>query len=374
VIKRIGINTGGGDCAGLNAVIRAVVLTALNYYHWEVIGIEDGYDGLLNGHCRELGYKDVRGIQSLGGTILGTTNRGNPFEYPVQVGDRIEFRDRSDEVVQKIRNLGLNALIVIGGDGSLRIANELTTKGVKLVGVPKTIDNDVCGTDMTFGFDTALSVATDAIDRLHTTAESHHRVMLVEVMGHHAGWIALHAGLAGAAHAILIPEIPFRYEPICEMIRAREAFGRPFSIVVVAEGAKPAGGKEVYLDRSARRLGGIAYTVAEALSQETGKETRVTVLGHLQRGGSPTGFDRTLATRFGAAAVHLIAQGKFGQMVALQGPRVTNWPIAEAVKELKLVPVDGELVRAARDTGVVFGDEPSYNEGILQGMFPREST
>ncbi|MBI1800101.1 MAG: 6-phosphofructokinase [Chloroflexi bacterium] len=364
-VKRIGISTGGGDCAGLNAVIRAVVLTALNQFQWEVIGIEDGYDGLLNDHCRRLDYKDVRGILSLGGTILGTTNRGNPFRYPTKVNDHVVMVDRSDELIQKIHSLGLDALVVIGGDGSLRIALELIAKGVKLVGVPKTIDNDIEGTDMTFGFDTALSIATDAIDRLHTTAESHHRVMIVEVMGRTAGWIALHAGLAGSAHAILIPEIPFRYEPICDMILARTKYGRRFSIIVVAEGAMPLGGEAVYRDKIANRLGGIGQVVADEIANRTGKETRVTVLGHIQRGGSPTAFDRLLATRFGAAAVHLIAREQFGQMVALQGSRLTHLPIAKAVERLKLVPVDGELAQTARDTGVVFGDEAVFDETML---------
>jgi phosphofructokinase-like protein len=364
-IKRIALSTGGGDCAGLNAVIRAVVLTALNRYRWEVLGIEDGYEGLFSGHVRRLDYKDVRGIQRIGGTILGTSNRGNPFRYPVQIGDRVEMFDRSDDLVRKLNGLGVDALIVIGGDGSLKIALELMKKGVKLVGVPKTIDNDVCGTDVTFGFDTALSVATDAIDRLQTTAESHHRVMVVEVMGRNAGWIALEAGLAGSADAILIPEIPFHYEPLFQMIEARERYGRHSSIIVVAEGAMPVGGELVYQDTLRQRLGGMGQEVANAIFQATKKETRVTVLGHLQRGGSPTAFDRLLATRFGAAAVHLLAQGQFGQMAALQGWRVTSWPIERAVEELKLVPMDSELLQTARDTGVTFGDEPCFDEQML---------
>ncbi len=368
-IKRIAVSTGGGDCAGLNAVIRAVVLTALNRYRWEVLGIEDGYEGLFSGHVRRLDYKDVRGIQRIGGTILGTSNRGNPFRYPVQIGDRVEIFDRSDELVRKLNGLGVDALIAIGGDGSLKIALELMKKGVKLVGVPKTIDNDVCGTDVTFGFDTALSVATDAIDRLQTTAESHHRVMVVEVMGRNAGWIALEAGLAGSADAILMPEIPFRYEPLFQMIEARERYGRHSSIIVVAEGATPIGGEPVYQDKLRQRLGGMGQEVANAIFAATRKETRVTVLGHLQRGGSPTAFDRLLATRFGAAAVHLIAQGQFGQMAALQGWRVTNWPIERAVETLKLVPLDSELLQTARDTGVTFGDEPCFDEKMLTQTF-----
>ncbi|MBI5880174.1 MAG: 6-phosphofructokinase [Chloroflexi bacterium] len=363
--KRIAVSTGGGDCAGLNAVIRAVVLTAMNQYHWEVLGIEDGYEGLFTGHVRRLDYKDVRGIQRIGGTILGTSNRGNPFRYPVQIGDRVEIFDRSDDLVRKLNGLGIDALVAIGGDGSLKIALELMKKGVKLVGVPKTIDNDVCGTDVTFGFDTALSVATDAIDRLQTTAESHHRVMVVEVMGRNAGWIALEAGLAGSADAILIPEIPFHYEPLFEMVEARARYGRHSSIIVVAEGATPVGGERVYQDTSRQRLGGMGQEVANAIFAATKKETRVTVLGHLQRGGSPTAFDRLLATRFGAAAAHLIAQGQFGQMAALQGWRVVSWPIEQAVEQLKLVPPDSELLRTARDTGVTFGDESKFNEKTL---------
>jgi 6-phosphofructokinase 1 len=361
MIQRIGVLTGGGDCPGLNAVIRAVVKTALTQYGWRVIGIEDGFEGLVFNHTRPLKLEDVRGLLPRGGTILGTTNRGNPFSMRVPRGDQFETRDVSDQVVANFRALELDALIVIGGDGSLKIAHELIAKGLPIVGVPKTIDNDLMGTDATFGFDTALATATDAIDKLHTTAESHHRIMLVEVMGRNAGWIALEAGIAGSADAILIPEIPFRYESLEAMIARRERTGRKFSIIVVAEGAMPVGGAEVYQSPAREgqlaRLGGIGATVALELERRTDREARTLVLGHLQRGGSPSAFDRLLATRFGAAAVHLVANRDFGKMVALHGWRVASFPIADAISKLKRVPADGELVRAARDMGIVFGDE-----------------
>jgi 6-phosphofructokinase 1 len=359
--RRIGVLTGGGDCSGLNAVIRAVVKTAIVQYGWQVVGIEDGFEGLLLNRARQLLLEDVRGLLPRGGTILGTTNRGNPFAYRVRVDDHYETRDLSDQAVTNFHALGMDALVVIGGDGSLKIALELIAKGLPIVGVPKTIDNDVMGTDATFGFDTALVTATEAIDKLHTTAESHHRVMIVEVMGRHAGWIALQAGLAGGADAILIPEIPFSYEPLGAIIEQRERMGRKFSIIVVAEGAAPTGGQEVYQEGSgagtAPRLGGVGAAIAAELARRTGSEIRTLVLGHLQRGGSPSPFDRLLATRFGAAAVHLIERREFGKMVALHGWRVASFPIADAVARQKRVPPDGELVRTARDMGVVFGDK-----------------
>lgn len=365
----IGVLTGGGDCPGLNAVIRAIVKTAVEQYGWRVIGIEDGFDGLLVNRTRPLLIEDVRGLLPRGGTILGTTNRGNPFSFHVQVGNHIETRDRSDEVVANFYALGLDALVVIGGDGSLKIAREMMAKGLPIVGVPKTIDNDITGTDLTFGFDTALVTATEAIDKLHTTAESHHRAMVVEVMGRNAGWIALEAGIAGGADAILIPEIPFRYDALQAMVEQRDKMGRKFSIIVVAEGAVPVGGKEIYQESTPAgglpRLGGIGALVAAELEHRTGREARTLVLGYLQRGGSPDPFDRLLATRFGAAAVHLIANREFGKMVALHGWRVAAFPIADAVGQLKRVPPDGELVRAARDMGIVFGDEkPGESNGV----------
>jgi 6-phosphofructokinase 1 len=358
--RRIGVLTGGGDCPGLNAVIRAVVKTAITQYGWQVVGIEDGFDGLLFNRTRPLRLDDVRGLLPRGGTILGTTNRGNPFSYRVPVGDYYETRDLSYQVVANFHALALDALIVIGGDGSLKIALELIGKGLPIVGVPKTIDNDLTGTDVTFGFDTALATATEAIDKLHTTAESHHRVMTVEVMGRNAGWIALEAGIAGGADGILIPEIPFGYAPLGAMIARRDRLGHKFSIIVVAEGAVPVGGQEVYQatkPETVPRLGGIGAMVAAELERRTEREARALVLGYLQRGGSPDAFDRLLATRFGAAAVHLVANQEFGKMVALRGWRVTSFPIADAVAKLKRVPPDGELVRAARDMGIVFGDE-----------------
>ncbi|MGQ9667011.1 MAG: 6-phosphofructokinase, partial [Anaerolineae bacterium] len=338
-VRRIGVLTGGGDCPGLNAVIRAVVKTAINDYGWEVIGIEDGFEGLiLPDKARPLNITDVRGLLPRGGTILGTTNRANPFSYSVRTpAGGWERRDVSDQVMARLVELRLDALVVIGGDGSLHIAQRFLELGAAVVGVPKTIDNDIAGTDVTFGFDTAVNTATEAIDRLHTTAESHHRVMVLEVMGREAGWIALQAGLAGGADVILIPEIPFRLEPVAAHIQWREARGARFSIVVTAEGAYPAGGERVYQAGPdpfvGRRLGGIGEVVGRELARRLDMEVRTTVLGHLQRGGSPSAFDRVLASRFGASVVHLIAQGQIGRMVALRGETVTHIPIAEAVRQ-----------------------------------------
>jgi 6-phosphofructokinase 1 len=359
--KRIGILTGGGDCPGLNAVIRAVVKGAVLKHGWEVIGIEDGFDGLLSpGKCRPLSLDDVRGILPRGGTILGTTNRGNPFSYPVENEGRIEVVDLSDQVVANVRELGIEALIVVGGEGSLKIALELKNKGVPVIGVPKTIDNDLLETDVTFGYNTALETATDALDKLHTTAESHHRVMIMEVMGRYAGWIALESGIAGGADVILIPEIPFRVERICKAIDERRRRGGRFSIVVVAEGAFPAGGDRVVKERgkagrSVERLGGIGDYVAREVAKCLDMDTRVTVLGHLQRGGSPSTFDRCLGSRFGIKALDLVARGEFGMMACLQGREIRSVPIAKAVKKLKLIEPDGELVRCAEQMGIVLG-------------------
>jgi len=358
---RIGVLTGGGDCPGLNAVIRAVVKTACNDYGYEVLGIEDGFEGFLQpAKIRPLTPDDVRGILPRGGTILGTTNRGNPFAYRYLEEGVVKTVDRSDEVVARVEELKLDGLVVIGGDGSLHIANDLWQKGVPVVGVPKTIDNDLSATDVTFGFDTALTTATEAIDKLHTTAESHHRVMLLEVMGRNAGWIALEAGLAGGADAILIPEIPFDPEAIVRTVQRRDASGRKFSIVVVAEGAAPLGGRQVFLDASdpvaLPRLGGVGTQVGDDLARRSGHETRVTVLGHLQRGGAPTPFDRILGTRFGAAAVRLAATGSLGRMVALRTPDIVDVPLGEAVGVLKTVPPDGQLVQTARGLGILVSD------------------
>lgn len=355
---RIGISTGGGDAPGLNAVIRGAVLGAV-HRGWECAGIRRSYGGLLGtDEVIPLGPNEVRGITHLGGTILGTTNRGDPFRWPEKHADgRVTERDRSDELVESFRAHGLDALIAIGGDGSLAIASKLQAKGIPLVGVPKTIDNDVGGTVVTFGFDTAVGIATDAIDRVHTTAEAHERVMVVEVMGRHAGFIALHAGLAGSADVILIPEIPFDIERVCEKVRKRDAAGRHFSIVVAAEGAFPKGGQPVFKAPDAGRFGGIAERVAREIEALTGKETRSLVLGHLQRGGSPTTFDRVLGLRFGAAAVRLVAEGKWGCMVALTPPHhIAAIPLEQALAHPRRVELDSDAVATARDLGVSFGD------------------
>lgn len=354
---RLAISTGGGDAPGLNAVIRAAVLAAV-HRGWECFGIRRGFDSLLGGEPPvPLGPNEVRGITHLGGTILGTSNRGNPLKWRHQQPDGTwEERDRSDELLDSFRTYRFDALIAIGGDGTLAIADALRKKGLPVVGVPKTIDNDVHGTIATFGFDTAVATATDAIDKVHSTAESHERVMVVEVMGRHAGFIALNAGIAGSADVILIPEIPFDIDKVCDKIRRREAEGRRFSIVVVAEGAAPKGGTVSLIDPEHARLGGIADKVAHSIEEMTGKETRSLVLGHLQRGGGPTTFDRLLALRFGAAAVRLVAERKFGMMVALQPPRVVAVPIAEAITTPRRVPLDSDTIETARDLGISFGD------------------
>jgi phosphofructokinase-like protein len=354
---RIAISTGGGDAPGLNAVIRGAVLAAV-HRGWECVGIRRGFDGLLGeDQVVPLGAAEVRGITHLGGTILGTTNRGDPFKWRQQQPDGTWVeRDRSDELVAAFHARRLDALIAIGGDGSLGIALRLMAKGIPVVGVPKTIDNDVGGTVATFGFDTAVSTATEAIDRLHSTAESHERVMVVEVMGRHAGFIALNSGIAGSADVILIPEIPFDIAKVCEKIRRREAEGRHFSIVVVAEGATPKGGTVSLIDPEHERLGGIADKVAHSIQEMTGKETRSLVLGHLLRGGSPTTFDRLLGLRFGAAAVRLIAERQFGYMVALQPPTIAAVRLTEALATPKRVPLDSDTIATARDIGISLGD------------------
>ena len=351
-IKRIGILTGGGDCPGLNAVIRAAVRTATRDHDLEVLGIQLGFEGLLNKSCIPLTSELIRGILPKGGTLLRTTNRGNPFEFPADAGTE----DRSTLVMRNIDELGLDGIIAIGGDGTLKIAQRLFEMGVPMIAVPKTIDNDLAATDFTLGFMTAVSVATDAVDRLHTTAESHDRVMILEVMGRHCGWIALHAGLAGGADIILIPEIPYRPESIVDSIRSRQTEGSPFDIIVVAEGAKRVGGAERYIDRRSKRLGGIAYQVADEIARAINLEIRVTVLGHIQRGGSPIPYDRVLATRFGKAAADLIAKGDFGKMVALRGESIVAVPIKDAVSNPKYVDPNGELVATARSLGISFGD------------------
>jgi phosphofructokinase-like protein len=360
-IRRIAVNTGGGDAPGLNAVIRSIVLAALRR-GWEVLGIRKGYEGLLDtSKIIQLDRDSVRGITHLGGTILGTTNRGNPFERPLTMPDgTVAVVDRSDDVVANFHHLGIDALIAIGGDGSMRIAQRFADKGIPIVGVPKTIDNDLCGTVVTFGFDTAVSVATEALDRLHSTAEAHERVFVVEVMGRYAGWIALHAGVSATADAILIPEIPFDIDSVCAKVMDREAHGRHFAIVVAAEGALPIGGEMTTVTppqpgREAR-LGGISGLVAAEIERRTGKETRTVVLGHLQRGGSPSTADRLIALRFGAAAVRTVESRIFSVMVALDPPDVRTVPLSEATRRTKIVPVDGDVVATARDLGICFGD------------------
>lgn len=361
-IRRIAVNTGGGDAPGLNAVLRAVTLTAL-HYGLEVLGIRRGYMGLLEGEVDgepgvvPLTAQSVRGIAHLGGTILGTTTRGNPFGLEVRQPDGTWGKvDRSDEILRRLAELGVDALVTIGGDGSLKIAHALAQKGLRVVGVPKTIDNDLQATDVTFGFRTAVEVATDAIGRLHPTAEAHQRVMVVEVMGRHTGWIALESGLAGGADVIVIPEIPYRLEPIVAKIRERDAARRRFSIVVAAEGSRPADGQPSFVAEG--RYGGIAERLAAEIAARTGKETRTLVLGHIQRGGPPIAYDRILAFRFGAAAVRCVVAGQFGVMVALQGNRICPVPLAEAVRTIKYVPLDSDLVRTARELGICLGDEP----------------
>ena len=360
-MKRIAVLTGGGDAPGLNAVIRAVTKTAINVYHCDVLGVKDGYDGFITpGGITPLKLETVRGILPRGGTILGTANRGNPFARKVFRDGSEVVVDVSDEVTVAIEKLKLDALIVIGGDGTLRIAMELGEKGVPVVGVPKTIDNDIGGTEVTFGFDTALMIATEALDRLHTTAEAHHRVMVLELMGREAGFIALHSGISGGADVILIPEIPFKFESIARKVRERAEGGAHFSLIAVSEGAKPLGGQPVYRRTGDEiyvpRLGGIGQEVGQYIEKQ-GYETRVTVLGHVQRGGSPTAFDRWLATRYGAAAVRTAAAGNIGHMVALRNAQVISIPLKEALAFPKRVEVNSDGVLTARGLGISFGDE-----------------
>jgi ATP-dependent phosphofructokinase / diphosphate-dependent phosphofructokinase len=360
---KIAINTGGGDAPGLNAVIYAVTMAA-ERHGWEVYGIHTGYKGLFNtDEITRLTPEKVAGIVSLGGTILGTTNKGDPFNMPVKnaVGD-VEIRDVSGKIVSNFKRLGLDVLIAVGGDGSLRLANRLAGMGMPVVGVPKTIDNDLASTVITFGFDTAVTTSTEAIDKLHSTASAHQRVMVVEVMGRYAGWIALNSGISGSADAILIPEIPFKIDSVCNKIMNNELHDKDYGIVVVAEGAKAEGGDLVVKGageegRQEVLLGGIGEWVAREIHQRTGKDTRSLVLGHLQRGGSPTTFDRLVALRFGAAAVRFIAEGQRNVMVALRPPDMVAVPLAEAVEKMKAVPLNSDTILTARDLGISFGDD-----------------
>ncbi|MEW6363093.1 MAG: ATP-dependent 6-phosphofructokinase [Acidobacteriota bacterium] len=362
-IKRVGVLTGGGDCPGLNAVIRAVVKTAAFEYGVEVYGIEDGFTGLIQKKLGPLPPQRVSGILMLGGTILGTNNRDNPFKHPVVVDGNMTYVDVSDRVMRTIEYNELDAIVIIGGDGTLSIANEMWKRGVPVVGVPKTIDNDLSATDITFGFDSALQTATRAIDQLYSTAASHHRVMVVEVMGRYAGWIALHSGVATGAHIILLPEIPYRMDRVCEEILRKERDeGRMFTIVVVAEGAMPVGGsmtvaKRIEDSADPVRLGGVAFKVAADIESITGKETRAVVLGHVLRGGSPSPFDRILATRFGTAAVRFLMEGRYGQMVSLRTPQIVSVPLDDAIGSRRLVSKDSEIIAAARAMGAFLGDD-----------------
>ncbi|HMF58198.1 MAG TPA: ATP-dependent 6-phosphofructokinase [Pyrinomonadaceae bacterium] len=365
--KTIGVLTGGGDAPGLNAVIRAVVKTAIGEYNMRVIGIEDSFEGLLSPtKAHELTAAHVRGLLPRGGTILGARNRGSFVEHGEDgtVGKR---HDVFQDAIKNLEQLGIDALVVLGGEGSLAIAAEFDSRGVPVVGVPKTIDNDLACTELTFGFATALDIATEAIDRLHTTAESHDRVMILEVMGRNTGWIALHSGVAGGADVILIPEIPFSMESVTTKIREREECGSQFSIMVVAEGASEISGELIYQDRGDRlhapRLGGVGFFCQHELERLTGKETRCVVLGHLQRGGRPNAFDRMLATNFGSCAVRALARGERDVMVALQAADIITVPLEQAVANIKTVPPTSQLIRTARDTGISFGspEEASYH-------------
>jgi 6-phosphofructokinase 1 len=357
---RLGILTGGGDAPGLNAVIRAVVLVASRRYGWEVVGIREGFDGMLARlPLIEMDETRVHQLLPRGGTILGAANRGNPFSRPVTQADgSVAYVDVSHEALELMGEIGLDALIVAGGDGTMQIAQKLVAMGAPIVGVPKTIDNDLAETDVTFGFDTAVQTATEALERLQTTAESHHRVMVLEVMGRNTGWIALKAGIAGGADAILIPEIPFDIGTVVEKIRALQASGRRYSLIVVAEGATPIGGEQQYYQLAGAwaqsRLGGIGHTVGNLIGERVEAEVRVTVLGHMQRGGSPTPHDRWLATCFGAEAVRLVNERKWGHMVAIQGNRFVDVTLERAVA-MKFVDPEGDQVQFARDLGIVFG-------------------
>lgn len=364
--RRIGILTGGGDCPGLNAVISAIVKTAEHEYDIEVIGFLDGYEGLVENRFVTLGLKDVSGIMAQGGTILGTSNRANPFRFPVLEGDDYVYLDRSSQAVINFEKLGLEAVIAIGGDGTMAASYGMIQKGLHVMGVPKTIDNDIWGTDVTFGFDSALSIATEAIDRIHTTAQSHHRIMIVEVMGRYAGWIALGSGLAGGGDIILIPEIPYDVDAICERVKERNSRGKNFSIVVVGEGAKAIGGHMV-VNRQVKnspdpiRLGGVGHQLANQLEGIMGIECRVTTLGHLLRGGSPTPHDRILATRYGCDAMHRVAKGENDRIVVLRGSQIESIPISEVAGKIRKVTPDHDWIRTATSTGISLGVPTEVN-------------
>jgi 6-phosphofructokinase 1 len=359
--KRIAILTGGGDCPGINGVIRGVAKKAIIEYGMEVMGIEDGYDGIVNNRYRKLEYNDVSGILTLGGTILGTSKTANPYRYAIKQGNRLRFKDMSETAIRNIKNLDLACLVCIGGDGTLGIAHKLFKNGIPIIGVPKTIDNDLIGTDITFGFDSAVWIATEGIDRIHTTAESLHRIMMIEVMGHKVGWIALYSGVAGGGDIILIPEIPYDVNLIAEKVMERNKKGKRFSIVVVAEGAKPKGG-DIVIQRIVKessdpiRLGGISFVLGRQIEKMTGLETRIVVMGHLQRGGSPTPFDRILATQLGTKVVEMIEEKAFGNMVGIRKNSLVKVPLKEVARGYKKVPLNHPLIKAARSVGTCFGD------------------
>lgn len=360
-IRRIGILTGGGDCPGLNAVIRAVTKTAIFRYNLEVVGIVDGFEGLIQNEMHVLTQAEVSNILTLGGTILGTNNRCDPTRYPVNVDGQIQMQDVSDRVMEHLKVRQLEALVIIGGDGTMSVASHFVRKGVNCIGVPKTIDNDLEGSDMTVGFPTARYIATEALDRIHTTAASHHRAMLVEVMGRNAGWLALHSGVASGADIILLPEIPFDIEKICQKVAERSAHGKRFSIICLSEGARQIGGQQTIDRHDPRspdpiRLGGVSRVVADKIEQRTGIQTRTTILGHVQRGGTPVPEDRLLATELGHAAIRILTRGKRNRMVVMRGRTVTDIDLLAVAKKQRLVPLDHPLIRAARDVGTCFGD------------------
>ncbi|RKY37325.1 MAG: 6-phosphofructokinase [Candidatus Omnitrophota bacterium] len=359
---RVGILTAGGDCPGLNAVIRAVAKKLIIEQDAEIIGIKDGYDGVIRNRYKNLSYSDVSGILTLGGTILGTSNIANPYRHAVKENGKVVFKDISKEVIQNIKHLDLNCLVCIGGDGTLAIGYKLFRDGIPVIGVPKTIDNDLLGTDVTFGFDTAVRIATNAIDILHSTAQAHHRIMIIEVMGRTAGWIALYSGIAGGGDIILLPEIPYDIEGIVARVKGRSKRGDKFSIIVISEGAKPKGGdvvvrKMVESSTIQARLGGVGSVLGEQLEDITGIETRTVVLGHLQRGGTPSAMDRILATELGTKAVELITEREFGYMVGVKGRALVKVHLEEVAKGSKLVPLKHRLIESARAVGTSFGDD-----------------
>ena len=359
--KRIAILSGGGDCPGTNAVIRAITKKAILEQGIEVIGVNDGFDGLIHNRFRTLHYDDVSGILTLGGTILGTSNISNPYKYPIRKGTSLEFEDVSQTTIANIKKLNIDCLVCIGGDGTLGIAYRLFKDGVPLVGVPKTIDNDLWGTDITFGFDTAVTIATEGIDRIHSTAQSHHRVMIVELMGRNAGWIALHAGVAGGADIILIPEIPYDLDVITEKVKERNRKGKRFSIIVVAEGARPKGGgivvqRVVKESSDPIRLGGIGFVLGSQIEEATGIETRTVVMGHLQRGGTPTPFDRILATRLGIKTVDMIEKAAYGYMASIKCNAIIEVKLEDVAKGSRIILQNDPLVQSARSISTCFGD------------------